>query len=416
MSVPSPAASNARAAAVRLIVAVTRDRRMLEEGESGLTGADAARALRLAALTLRHLSRADALLLPLLGRKPKADAMAMLRLGTVEMLEAGAPPHGVVGDLVAVAKSRRATAGVAGLVNAILRKVADRGEDWAALPPPALPGWMRARIAKGFGQDRLLAIEAAHLIPAPTDLTPRDPALEVEGTTRLPTGSLRMEGGQVTALPGWDEGNLWVQDAAAAVPARLLGNVAGLRVLDLCAAPGGKTMQLAAAGARVTAVDASEGRSRRLRDNLRRTGLEAEVVVADALDWEAEPFDAVLLDAPCSATGTIRRHPDLPLIRRPQEVERLTELQYRLLDRALDLAKPGAPVVFCTCSLLPAEGELQVAAALKRHPGLAADPLDAGALGLPPEAAVETGLRTTPEMWAERGGMDGFYMARLRRG
>ena len=410
-----PDASPARTGAVRLIVAVTRDRRMLSEADAGLggpeAGADAARALRLAATTLRHLQRADALLLPLMERKPKADAMAILRLGTVEMLEEGAPAHGVVGDLVSVARARRANTG---LVNAVLRRVADMGEAWAALPPAALPGWMRKPMRAAYGSERLEAIEAAHAKGAPTDLTAQGPVPEA---TELPTGSWRLPGGQVTALPGWDEGRMWVQDAAAAVPARLLGDVSGLRVLDLCAAPGGKTMQLVAAGARVTALDASEARSRRLRDNLRRTGLKAEVVVADALDWSPEtPFDAVLLDAPCSATGTIRRHPDLPLIRRPAEVESLSQLQFRLLDRALDMAAPGAPVVFCTCSLLPVEGEHQIAAACKRHPALRADPLDPTAFGLPEAAAWPHGLRTTPEMWADRGGLDGFYMARLRRG
>ena len=195
-----------------------------------------------------------------------------------------------------------------------------------------------------------------------------------------------------------------MQDAAAAMPARLLGDVAGLRVLDLCAAPGGKTMQLAAAGAQVTALDISGKRLRRVHANLTRTGLSAEVVEADAFAWQPDaPFDAVLLDAPCTATGTIRRHPDLPHLRESRDVETLTQLQYRLLDRALTFVKPGGRLVFCTCSLLPVEGEHQISAALKRHDGLTADALDPEAFGLPPEAASAHGLRLLPDLWPQFG-------------
>jgi 16S rRNA (cytosine967-C5)-methyltransferase len=297
----------------------------------------------------------------------------------------------------------------------VLRGLEDARAEWDALPPPSLPPWLRAPLAKAWGRDRLEAIEAAHLVPAPLDLTPK-PGVAVPGAERLPTGTLRLAGGQVSALPGYAEGAWWVQDAAAAIPARLLGDVAGLRVLDLCAAPGGKTMQLSAAGARVTALDLSEARLGRLRENLARTGLAAEVVAADALDWAPEAaFDAVLLDAPCTATGTIRRHPDLPHLRAARDVEALTRLQYRLIDRAIAFARPGGRVVFCTCSLLPVEGEHQVTAALGRHPGLAAEAPDPAELGLPPATASAHGLRLLPDLWAERGHLDGFYMSVLRR-
>lgn len=405
-----------RGDALRLLAQVTREGRMLADAP-WLEGPRAARALRLAGLALRHMGRADAVVAARTERQPGPRIRDVLRLALAEIHEGGAAPHGAVHDAVALARSRgRPGAGSDRLVNAILRGVT--GEDWAAAPPPRLPVWLRAPLFKHYGKVRGAAIEAAHLRAAPLDLTPKaDPdawaeQLEAE---RLPTGSLRRAGGQVSALPGYDAGAWWVQDAAAAVPARLLGDVGGKRVLDLCAAPGGKTMQLAAAGAHVTALDLSDGRLRRLRDNLARTGLAAEVVVADALEWSPDaPFDAVLLDAPCTATGTIRRHPDLPHRRHARDVEALTELQYRLLDRALGFVAPGGTVIYCTCSLLPVEGEYQVRAALKRHPGLVAEPLDPGERGLPPSARGEHGLRTTPEMWDEQGGMDGFFMARLR--
>ncbi|TFL20072.1 RsmB/NOP family class I SAM-dependent RNA methyltransferase [Jannaschia formosa] len=417
MSQPQPDPQGglaARRGALRLLAHVLRDGRMLGDGASGLEGPDAARALRLAGAVLRHMGRADALLKRRLERQPATRTRDILRLATVELFALGAAPHGVVHDAVALARISPKTAKQAGLVNAVLRGLSDAQAEWDALPPPSLPPWLRKPLAKAWGRDRLEAIEAAHTVPAPLDLTPK-PGVAVEGAEALPTGSFRLPGGQVSALPGYAEGAWWVQDAAAACPVRLLGDVAGLRVLDLCAAPGGKTMQLAAGGAEVTALDLSEARMRRLRENLERTGLPAEIVVADALDWTPEAqFDAVLLDAPCTATGTIRRHPDLPHLREARDVEALTKLQYRLIDRALTFLRPGGRLVYCTCSLLPVEGEQQVAAALGRHPGLQAEAPDPAALGLPPETASAHGLRLLPDLWPERGHMDGFYMALLR--
>lgn len=410
-----PESLAARMGAIRLLAHVLRDGRMLSDGASGLDGPAAARALRLAGLVLRHMGRADALLKTRMQRQPAAKVRDILRLALVELFEDGAAAHGVVNDAVAMARASPRTVKQAGLVNAVLRGLAEDRAAWEALPAPTLPPWLRKPLAKAWGRDRLEAIEAAHLTGAPLDLTLKG-AGEVPGAEVLPTGSLRLAGGQVRALPGYDAGEWWVQDAAAAVPARLQGDVAGRRVLDLCAAPGGKTMQLAAAGAQVTALDVSAGRMGRVRENLARTGLDAEIVVADAFDWEPDtPFDAVLLDAPCTATGTIRRHPDLPHLRAARDVEALTKLQYRLIDRALGFLAPGGALVYCTCSLLPVEGEHQVRAALKRHPGLVAETLDPGAYGLPVEAASPQGLRTLPDLWPERGGLDGFFMARLRR-
>ncbi|OWJ89813.1 RsmB/NOP family class I SAM-dependent RNA methyltransferase, partial [Paracoccus yeei] len=263
-----------------------------------------------------------------------------------------------------------------------------------------------------WGEAAARAIEAAHESGAPLDLTPN-------GATpgeALPTGSHRLAAGtQVSALPGYAEGHWWVQDAAAALAVRVLDPQPGEAVADLCAAPGGKTLQLAAAGARVTALDISESRLALVAQNLDRCGLTARLVAGDALDWRPDhPLDAILLDAPCSATGTIRRHPELPLIRDGAALPGLVALQARLIDHALSLLKPGGRLVYATCSLLPAEGEDQLAAALARHPGVAAEP--ASAPGVDPAwRTAQGGLRLRPDLWPERGGMDGFFIARLRK-
>jgi 16S rRNA (cytosine967-C5)-methyltransferase len=221
-------------------------------------------------------------------------------------------------------------------------------------------------------------------------------------------------GGQISALTGFGEGAFWVQDAAAALAVRMLGDVAGLSVLDLCAAPGGKTLQLADGGAEVIALDISGPRLVRLQENLARTGLRAKIVTADALQWAPPaPYDAIVLDAPCSATGTIRRHPDLPFLRQPSEIAGLVDLQARLLDRALGWLKPGGRLVYCTCSLLQDEGEGQIAAALARHEGVVM--LQPQIAGVDPAWMTARGLRLRPDYWAEAGGMDGFFMACLQR-
>jgi len=228
---------------------------------------------------------------------------------------------------------------------------------------------------------------------------------------RLPIGTT------VPDLPGFTEGTWWVQDRAAALPARLLGPVAGKNVLDLCAAPGGKTAQLAAAGAKVTAVDRSAKRLETLTQNLERLNLSAEVLAADALTWAPDaPFDAILLDAPCSATGTIRRHPDLPYLKGPGDVTKLAALQEKLLARAADWLAPGGLLVFATCSLQPEEGPERVRAFLSERGDYACEPIDPGESGLSPEMISPEGwLRTLPSMAAQHGGMDGFFAARLRR-
>jgi 16S rRNA (cytosine967-C5)-methyltransferase len=336
----------------------------------------------------------------------------LLRLAVVERAQ-GAPAHGVVNAAVEITRRSRRTAYLAGLVNAVLRALPD--DPLAGLPPQHLPRWLRQPLVHAWGREVVTMVEAVQAQEPPLDLTLRAGFPAPEGTG-LPTGSLRLaQAGQVSTLPGYAEGGWWVQDAAAALPARLLEARPGERVLDLCAAPGGKTLQLAATGAQVTALDISTLRMDRLRANLARTGLAADLVVADALDWVPKaPFDAILLDAPCSASGTIRRHPELPFVKDAAEIAGLVALQTRLLDRALDWLKPGGRLVFATCSLLPEEGEGQLAAALARHPGLVVERPDLP--GVEPGWWTGTGgLRLRPDYWADQGGMDGFFAVRLRQ-
>lgn len=411
----------ARRAAVNVLDLVLGEGRALSEiAEDQVDDpSERARARRLAALVLRNLARADRMMKPFLRRVPPLPVMNALRLAVVEMKVAGVPAHAAVNGAVAVLRGGQRTDHATGLANAVLRKVAD-AEGWDALPVPELPGWLRGRLMSAWGSKTVAAMERAHWTGPALDLTARGDAAElaaVTGGDLLPTGSVRIAaGGQVSALPGYDDGAFWVQDAAAALPARMLGDVAGLGVVDLCAAPGGKTLQLAAMGARVTAVDLSDQRLERVAENLARTGLAARLVAADALDWRPDtPPDAILLDAPCSATGTIRRHPDLPFIRDPSGIKPLLALQSALIDRAVAMLAPGGLLVFCTCSLLPEEGERQLAAALDRHPALRVEPVTLP--GLPDDwRAPGGGLRTRPDFWADRGGIDGFFMVALRKG
>lgn len=422
-ALPAAAPHAARAEAVRLIGAVVEDGRGLSEltPPEALSPAERAFAAGRAAETLRRLGQADAVLKRFLRRAPPAPARDALRLAAVELFALAEAPHAACDGAVAAVKARGAPR-LAGLVNAVARRLAAEGAPvWAAQDAARvnMPGWLWGRLSSAWGGGAARGIGAAHLAGAPLDLTPRDPA-EAEALARelgaevLPTGSLRLRRpGQVTLLPGYAQGRWWVQDAAAALPVRLLGEVSGLRVLDLCAAPGGKTLQLAAMGARVTALDVSAPRLARLAENLTRCGLAAEVVAADALDWQAPaPFDAVLLDAPCSASGTGRRHPDMLRRRAGPDLALLTGLQDRLLDRAWGWLRPGGRLVYAVCSVLPDEGEARAAAFLARTP----DARPAPAQGLPAELLDAGGaLRTRPDLWAERGGLDGFFAAGFDR-
>lgn len=403
-----------RRAAWEALERVLQDRQMLKV-RGDLTPPETARANRLCLITLRHLGRIDALLRPYLRKAPTLQVQLLLRLGAAELLVEDAAAHGVVDSYVTLAKQLPPTRRASGLVNAVLRKISNEAKDlWSGQKPQRMPTWMRKKLISAHGSDVVEAIETAHEAGAPIDLTLRKP-VEIEGAKSLPTGSLRLApGAQVSALPGYDDGAFWVQDAAAALPARMLGDVAGKEVLDLCAAPGGKTMQLAAAGAKVTALDNSAKRLERLEENLARTGLKATVVTEDALSFKSGPFDAILLDAPCSATGTLRRHPELPFIRTAEDVAELSKLQAQMIDAATALLKQGGRLVYCTCSLLPSEGEDQIDAALTRHETLSPVSFDPKTLGGDTAWSAPHGaIRLRPDFWSDTGGMDGFYMAAL---
>lgn len=409
-----------RKVALQILRSVYQERRMLSHLDltAGLAAPERARAERLAQSVLRHTGRIDKLLSHYLERRPHPAAQNILRLGVVELLIDRSEAYGVVNAAVAIAKQARPTSGAAGLINAVLRKVDQEGHEiWAGLGPQTLPVWLRKAVGGAWGEAATRAIEAAHEAAAPIDITLRDPSALPSFGERLPTGSIRLpRQTQVSGLDGYDEGAFWVQDAAAALPARLFGEVTGARVLDLCAAPGGKTLQLAAAGAKVTALDLSPARLRRVDENLKRTGLSAQLVSGDVLEFSEAPWPMILLDAPCSASGTIRRHPDLPFVKSAREVEALTKLQMQMIDRAVSLLETGGRLVYCTCSLLPNEGENQIKAALKRHSDLQVMSIDAAALGVDPAwISAEGGLRILPHYWAENGGLDGFYMALLQK-
>jgi len=415
----------ARRSAVHLLDQVMDKGRLLSEVIGGgalqkLAPEDRARAQRLATETLRNLERADRILQKHLKKTPAITVQNVLRMATVELCQGGAA-HGVINDAVEIVAKGKRTAGMKGLTNAVLRKVADKGVDeWEKLRVPRLPKWLRKPLAQAYGNEAMLSIEAAHFAGAPLDLTAKGDAAavaEAVGGDLLPTGSVRLQdAGQVTALEGFKQGAWWVQDAAAAIPARVLNAQPGEKVLDLCAAPGGKTMQVAAAGAKVTAVDDNPARMERLQENMKRVQLKANVVVGDVMAQEGQ-YDAILLDAPCSATGTIRRHPDLPFAKDGSEFGDLIGMQEVFLDHALSLLKPGGRLVFCTCSLLPDEGEVQVEEAVERWADVTVDREAVLVDGVDPAWITEEGgLRLRPDYWADKGGMDGFYVALLRKG
>jgi len=416
------AGTQARRSAIYLLDQVLGEGRLMSECLGGgvldhLPSDDRARAQRLTTETLRGLERADRLLHKHLRKNPPLTVRNALRLGTVELCQ-GEAAHGVVNAMVAIVGTHKRHAKLKGLVNAVLRKIAAEGPDaWPALRAPRLPKWLRGPLVQAWGGAAVTAMEGAHFAGAPLDITPK-PGVSVTGlgAQELPTGSQRLVSpGQVSALPGYDRGDWWVQDAAAAVPVQVLAPVTGEKILDLCAAPGGKTLQIAACGADVVALDISEARLKRVSENLERTGLKAEIMVGDALEYQGS-YDAILLDAPCSATGTIRRHPDLPHAKDGAEFGGLIELQAQMLAHAWTLLKPGGRLVFCTCSLFPDEGEVQIEQALETHADMSVDRDALAVKGIDPKwITSEGGLRLRPDYWPEVGGMDGFYIACLRK-
>ena len=408
--------SDARAATAALAALPDRDR--------GLTRAIVAVVLRRLG-TLRHLL-GSFLEEGLPAQAPRVETA--LLIGAAQILFLEVPDHAAVDLAVRLAREDRMALHFAGLINAVLRRIAREGKERiATLDAPVLdtPPWLMARWIKTYGEATAHAIAAANGREPALDLTVKSDAetwaAKLDGRV-LPTGSVRtIVHGAVTALPGFDDGAWWVQDAAASIPVRLLGNVSGLRVADLCAAPGGKTAQLVAAGANVTAVDRAPGRLKRLQENLTRLSLEAELVCADVAAWNPEQhFDAVLLDAPCTSTGTIRRHPDVPWLKRSADITSLAALQRRLLDHAITLVKPGGTLVYCTCSLEPEEGADMVADLLAREQSVRRVPIAAAEVFGQIDFINQDGdLRTLPCHFTDAdlrfAGVDGFYAARLEK-
>ncbi|HKX79647.1 MAG TPA: methyltransferase domain-containing protein [Novosphingobium sp.] len=404
----------ARRAALALIDAVTRRGETLDQAATSALrkvhgDADRALARAIASEVLRWKQDLDALIDSATRQRLPDDAKprAVLELMLAQALRLETPPHAVVAtglDLLAGGPRR--------LAHGVFSTLTKRG---ATLPAaPTLPDMVRAR----WGE-RADTIATALAEPPPLDLALKDATSTEEwaeklGALSLAPGHLRLPRGQaVESLPGFEEGAWWVQDLAASLPARLLGAVNGRRVLDLCAAPGGKTMQLAAAGCQVTALDIDPRRLDRLRANLERTGLDAEVVTADALTWPAPtPFDAILLDAPCTATGTARRHPDVLHRIGPRQIAEMAALQHRLIERAAEWLAPGGTMIYAVCSMEPEEGEARMAAlpaSLTPNP-IREDEVPAGLCPSP-----EGWLRTDPGMLADHGGLDGFFVARLEK-
>jgi 16S rRNA (cytosine967-C5)-methyltransferase len=404
-----------RESAFDLLTAVLERHRPLEEALDSLPPQeprDRAAAHRLAAAVLRRLGTLDAVLEPFLRKEPPDPVRNILRIGAAGLLLLETPGHAAVATAVNLAK-RRGLTPFTGLINAVLRKVATAGSEVLDdLDGPRLdtPAWLWT----AWGQSAR-TIATAHQSEAPLDITLKPGIPPPEGGTLLPTGSIRYPAGtRVADIPGFEAGDLWVQDAAAALPAHLLAAQPGEHIADLCAAPGGKTAQLAAAGAIVTAVERDPARIERLTANLKRWNLHADVINADATAWTPPAlFDAVLLDAPCSATGTIRRHPDVLRIKRQRDVQTVAQAQDKLLDAAAAMLRPGGRLIYAVCSLQPEEAAPRITAATART-GLRHDPFRPEELAGLPEAITKEGhLRTHPGLWRDQGGMDGFFAARL---
>jgi 16S rRNA (cytosine967-C5)-methyltransferase len=423
--------------AAEALTAVLHHRRPLDEvleaagrrGLDALAERDRAFVRMLIATALRRLGSVRALLGEYLEQGMPRDAPlveAALVLGVTQLLFLSVSPHAAVDLSVRLVSGHPVGQRYAGLINAVLRRVAENGRDkLAKLDETAnAPAWLLERWSKTYGAATAREIASAHLIEPALDLTPKsDPAGWAErlGGRTLATGTVRLlASGPIAALPGYGEGEWWVQDAAATLPVRLLGDVRGKKIADLCAAPGGKTAQLAAGGAEVVAVDRSAPRLKRLAANLARLKFSAEIIVADVLEWRAGPFDAVLLDAPCSATGTIRRHPDIPYLKRPEDIIALAALQTRLLAAAAGLLRPGGLLVYVTCSLEPEEGIDQIEAFLAKRPDFVRVPVKPAEIGGDTSLiSIKEDLRTLPSHMPDSekrmAGCDGFYAARLVR-
>lgn len=434
-----PSGYAARAAAIACLSSILDRGRPLDDafeaaiGKAGpLEARDRAFARLLVMTVLRHKGELDAVVSTFLDRTPpdSGSLMPILLSAAAQLLILDTPPHAAISLAVDLCRADPKARRFHGLTNAVLRRVSSEGKALLGDLDPVtanLPDWLLTRWRDTYGEETAREIAAASLTEAPLDLSVKGDAeawAERLGGRLLATGTIRLsraEAGRVEALAGYRDGAWWVQDAAAALPARLLAPCAGQEIADLCAAPGGKTAELAAAGARVSAVDQSPARLTRLKENLTRLKLDADVVEADVRTWEpGRLFDGVLLDAPCSATGTIRRHPDILHLRRKDDTSQRVALQERLLDKAADLVRPGGRLVYCVCSLEPEEGERQIAKFLAARPAFVRLPIAAGEAGIDRSwITLEGDLRTLPfhlpHAEPELSGLDGFYAARLVR-
>ncbi len=384
---------------------------------------DKAFAQRLARTTIRHLGQIDDVLKHFLEQplhEKSSRTMHILRMGAAQLLWMEIPAHAAVHSSVELAK-QSGQLPYTGLVNAVLKRVSEQGskiissQDAGKLNTPA---WLWESWVQAYGEALARNIAHAHLVEAPLDITVKSDAAEWAeklGGILLPEGGIRLqEPGAVTNLAGYTEGQWWVQDAAASIPAQLLGDIKDKRVIDICAAPGGKTAQLVASGANVTAIDISKNRISLLKQNLSRLGYGADCIAADAFKWKpAFTPDAILLDAPCSATGTLRRHPDVALNKTPDDISRLAATQKKLLHHALDMLLPGGALVYAVCSLQPEEGEQQITSVLAERKDVSLGPIQNPAFA--PYITPDGFLRTLPCHKAENGGMDGFFAALLTK-
>lgn len=411
-----------RSLVLEALCAIIRDGKPLDDAlvpvyESDLSGQDKAFVRQLLMVTLRHAGQLNALIKPYL-KKPLTDKLLpvqqILLMGAAQLYVMHTATHAAIDTSVQLCKSR-GFQHQAGLVNAVLRNLT---RDKPPLPAARenIPLWLRKSWAKAYGKQTVADIAAQFIQEPPLDIQLKPNKDYSEGDLLLPQ-MRRLPNADITQLSGYADGDWWVQDVAASLPVRLLGDVSGLRVLDACAAPGGKTLQLAASGASVTAVDRSQKRVKRLHENLMRTGLTATVVTADMEHYQPETMpDIVLLDAPCSATGTIRRHPDILVRKTQQDVEEMVALQRRILNGVMRWLPSAVPLIYCVCSLQPEEGEQQIQWLLDEYADMKIEAIDAEVLGWPKEWQTSHGtIRTLPHYWAEQGGMDGFFIAKLLR-
>ncbi|MGL4727995.1 MAG: RsmB/NOP family class I SAM-dependent RNA methyltransferase [Bosea sp. (in: a-proteobacteria)] len=426
-------ALQSRAAAAALFEEVLRSGQSIEDCLSRLVSGLDERDLGLVrAISLVSFRRLGTIRQALRARMAQGFAAggermeALLVTAVAQILFMDVPDHAAVDCAVTLVGESERDAHKRGFVNAVLRRISrEKSEilaDAEADPLRDLPPWLAARWVRHYGEAIAAAMAAAQRHEPTLDITVKADAAgwaEKLGARLLPGGNLRLEShASIETLPGYEEGAWWVQDAAAALPALLIGAKPEQRIADLCAAPGGKTMQLAAMGAHITAVDRSAPRMEQLRRNLTRTNLSAEIIIADAAKWQAEPFDAVLVDAPCTSTGTMRRHPDVAWTKTEADIEKLASLQTRLIDNAIALTKPGGTIVFCTCSLEPEEGEVQLQALLARRSDVRLSPIMPDEVGGLADAITPLGeLRTRPDQLPHetprQAGWAGFYAMRL---